>query len=409
MKYTYLSIQTQRDAPNNARTQGFAFLVRGSYLTRENKPTPLGEYALKHLKNLSKDLGDAFISKLDIPTIGNEEETFFTLDTGAYDVIHCENCGYTARSEFARFAKGVASKEEPLPIEKVETPHCNTIEDLANFLEIPKEQTAKALLFTRQSDGKLVFAVVRGDMQLSEAKLKEQVGEIKMADYYAMEEAGAVPGYAAPIDLKDTLIIVDDLIPDSPNLVTGANEEGYHLKNVNYGRDYNAEIVTDLVQTVEGDACVNCGGALSELSADLLNSKDGYDFERILHALAETHHDDNGLTLPHPAAPFDIYLMNIPGKTTDTGAVATELYENLRKAGISVLMDNRDTRAGVKFNDADLIGPPVRVTVGERGLQNGNLELKPRTASKNSLISLTSLTGLTSQTEFWDLIDNLNT
>jgi prolyl-tRNA synthetase len=302
----------------------------------------------------------------------------------------------------------VASGEEPLPTEKVETPDCDTIEDLANFLGIPKEQTAKALLYTRQSDGKLVFAVVRGDMQLSEAKLKEQVGEIKMADYYAMETAGAVPGYAAPIDLKDTLIIVDDLIPDSPNLVTGANDEGYHLKNVNYGRDYSAEIVTDLVQASAGDACVNCGEPLIEVYADLLKSKDGYSFDKILHALAETHHDDNGLTLPHPAAPFDVYLMNILGKTMDTSAVANDLYDKLSNAGISVLFDDRDGRAGVKFNDADLIGPPVRVTIGERGLQNGNVELKPRIASKNGLVSLTSLTGLTSQAEFWDLVDNLD-
>ena len=388
MKYTDLSIQTQRDAPNNARTLGFAFLVRGSYLTREDHPTSLGEYALKHLEKLSADLGDLFISKLDIPTVSNEEETFFPLKIGAFEIIHCPNCGYTARREFARFAKSVASREEPLPIEKVETPDCNTIEDLANFLGIQKEQTAKALLYTRQSDGKLVFAVVRGDMQLSEAKLTQQVGEIKMADYYAMEAAGAVPGYAAPIDLKDTLIIVDNLIPDSPNLVTGANDEGYHLTNVNYGRDYSAEIVTDLVQAAEGDACIDCGKPLSAVSADFLKSKDGYHFDRILHALAETHHDDNGLTLPYPAAPFDVYLMNIPGKTMDTGAVTAELYEKLAAAGISALLDDRDGRAGIKFNDADLIGPPVRVTVGERGLQNGTVELKERTGSEQKLISL---------------------
>ena len=408
MNYTDLSIQTQRDAPNNARTQGFAFLVRGSYLTRDGQPTSLGEYTLKHLEKLSADLGDSFLIKLNIPLVSNEEEVFFPLKTGEFEVIHCPNCGYTARSEFARFAKSVASREEPLPIEKVETPDCNTIDDLANFLGIPKEQTAKALLYTRQSDGKLVFAVVRGDMQLSEAKLREQVGEIKMADYYAMEAAGAVPGYAAPINLKNTLIIVDDLIPDSPNLVAGANDEGYHLKNVNYGRDYSAEIVTDLVQAGEGDVCVNCGKMLSALSADLLKSKNGYNFDRILHALAETHHDDNGLTLPYPAAPFDVYLMNIPGKTMDTGAVATELYEKLGAAGISALYDDRDGRAGVKFNDADLIGPPVRVTVGERGLQNGTVEVKPRSASKSGLVSLTSLTGLTSQADFWDLANNLD-
>lgn len=408
MKYTDLSIQTQRDAPNNARTQGFAFLVRASYLTRENQPTPLGEHALKHLEKLSSEFGDSFISKLETPTIGNENETFFPLSTGEYEVIHCPACGYTARREFARFAKSVASNEEPLPTEKVETPDCDTIEDLANYLEIPKEQTAKALLYTRQSDDKLVFAVVRGDMQLSEAKLKEQVGDIKMADYYAMEAAGAVPGYAAPIDLKDTLIIVDDLIPDSPNLVTGANDEGYHLKNVNYGRDYNAEIVTDLVQAAEGDPCGNCGEPLSEISADLLVSKGKFDFQKILHALAETHHDENGLNLPHPAAPFDVYLMNIPGKTMDTGAVAAELYEKLGDAGVSVLFDDRDGRAGVKFNDADLIGPPVRVTVGERGLQNETVEVKPRIASKNGLVSLTSLKSLASQTEFWNLVNNLD-
>jgi len=408
MKYTDLSIQTQRDAPNNARTQGFAFLVRASYLTRENQPTPLGEHALKHLEKLAADLGDAFISKLDIPTISNEDETFFPLTTGEFEVIHCLACRYTDRSEFARFAKSVASQEEALPVEKVETPECNTIEELANFLGIPKEKTAKALLYTRQSDGKLVFAFLRGDMQLSEAKLKQQIGEIKMADYYAMETAGAVPGYAAPIDLKDTLIIVDDLIPDSPNLVTGANDKGYHLKNVNYGRDYSAEIVTDLVQANEGDSCVNCGEPLSALSADLLKSKGVYEFDKILHALAETHHDDNGLTVPHPAAPFDVYLMNIPGKTMDTGAITTELYNSFQKAGISVLFDDRDGRAGVKFNDADLVGPPVRVTVGERGLQNEMVELKPRSASQNGLVSLASLTGLPSQAEFWELVNNLD-
>jgi len=391
MKYTELSIQTQRDPPNNARTEGFAFLVRGNYLTRDNQPTPLGEKALAHLEKLSVELDEEFLSKLNLTLLKNEEETFYPLKTGALEVIHCLSCGYTARSELARFAKSVASSEEPLPAEKVETPHCNTIEDLANFLNVPKEKTAKALLYTRQSDGKLVFAVVRGDMQLSEDKLKEQVGEIKMADYDAIEAAGAVPGYAAPIGLKDTLVVVDDLIPDSPNLVAGANEAGYHLTNVNYGREYSAEIVADLVQSNEGDACVNCGKPVSALSADLLKSKDGYNFERILYALAETYHDDNGLALPYPVAPFDVYLMNIPGKTIDTGAATTDLYQKLRDAGISALLDDRDGRAGVKFNDADLIGCPVRVTIGERGLQNGMVELKERTAAEKVQLPLDSV------------------
>ena len=388
MKFTDLSIQTQREAPNNARTQGFAFLVRAGYVTRENQPTTLGEYALKFLEKLSTGLGNSFFKRLGISYINNEEETFFPLKTGALEVIHCPACGFTARSEIASFAKNIPPIEEALPAEKVATPECNTIEDLANFLGIPKEKTAKALLYTRQSDGKFVFAVVRGDMQLSEAKLKNQVGDVKTAYIDEIEAAGAVPGYASPIGLKAALIIVDDLIPNSPNLVAGANETGYHLKNVNYGRDYNAEIIADLVQAEEGDACFKCGKPLFVLSADLLASKGTYHFDKILHAIAETHHDDNGLTLPHPAAPFDVYLMQIPGKTIDTGSVTNELYENLQNAGISVLLDDRDGRAGVKFNDADLIGCPVRVAIGERGLQNRMVELKLRSAAEKLLVSL---------------------
>jgi prolyl-tRNA synthetase len=408
MKYTNLSIQTQREAPNNARTQGFAFLVRAGYVTRENQPTALGAFALKHLEKLSAELGESFFPKLDIPIINNEEETFFPLKTGALEVIHCPACGYAARSELAIFTKNTPPTEEPLPTEKVTTPDCNTIEDLASFLGIPKTKTAKALLFTRPSDAKFIFAVVRGDMQLSEAKLKGQVGDVKPATPDEIATSGAVAGYASPIGLKDALIIVDDLIPDSPNLVAGANETGYHLKNVNYGRDYNAEIVADLVQAEEGNTCINCGEQLSLVSADLLASKDEYHFDRILHALAESHHDDNGLALPHPAAPFDVYLMNIPGKTMDTDSVTTDLYDSLQKAGISVLFDNRNTRAGVKFNDADLIGSPLRIAIGERGLQNGMVELKLRSALEKSLISLTSLNSLTSQEEFWNLVTTLD-
>jgi prolyl-tRNA synthetase len=386
MKYTDLTIQTQREAPNNARTQGFAFLVRAGYVTRENQPTPLGEHALKHLEKLSAELGDSFFPTLGFSFIGNKAETFFLLKTGALEVVHCPACGYTAGSEIASFTKRSFSTEEMLPAERVATPECNTIEDLVNFLGMPKEKTAKALLFTRPTDGKFVFAVVRGDMQLSEAKLKQQAGEVKPATSEEIAASGAVAGYASPIGLKDALIIVDDLIPNSPNLVAGANESGYHLKNVNYGRDYSAEIVADLVQAAEGDACINCGQPLSVLSADLLASKETCYFDKILHALAESHHDVKGLTLPHPAAPFDVYLMHVPGKTMDTHSVAVDLYESMQKAGISAIFDDRDERAGVKFNDADLIGCPLRVTVGERGLQNGMVELKARAAQENELI-----------------------
>ena len=134
-------------------------------------------------------------------------------------------------------------------------------------------------------------------MQLSEAKLKQHVGDIRPATAEEIERSGAAAGYASPIGLRDALIVVDDLIPQSQNLVAGANETGYHLKNTNYGRDYSAEIVADLVQAKAGDACSNCGNPLSILPVISLSTRNEYNFENILLALAETHHDDKGLNL----------------------------------------------------------------------------------------------------------------
>ena len=243
-------------------------------------------------------------------------------------------------------------------------------------------------MYTRISDGKFIFVVVRGDMQLSEAKLVTQVGQIRAATEEEIVSGGAVPGYASAIRLRDdAMIIVDDLIPQSSNLVAGANESGLHLKNTNYGRDYSAEIVVDLVQAKQGDACINCGNPLSELSAIQLNDNP----DNTLLALAETHHDENGLALPHPTAPFDVYLMHIPGKEMDTHAKTEEIYDSLQDEGISVLFDDRNERAGVKFNDADLIGSPVRVTVGEKGLKEGMVELKLRKEKEKQLVLIENI------------------
>ncbi len=394
MKYRDLQIQTQREAPNNARTEGFAFLVRAGYLTRENVPTKLGKFSINHLRGLATD--SSFLFRLSLPTLSNDKEIFFLILTGDVELTHCSNCKYTERLELARFMKRVgASHDSPLPLEKIATPDCNTIESLANFLGIEKAQTAKALMYTRISDGKFVFVVVRGDMQLSEAKLKAQVGDVRAARAEEIERAGAVAGYASAIGLKEAVIVMDDLIPQSPNLVAGANEAGFHLKNTNYGRDYSAEIVADLAQANDGDACANCGNPLTVLTAIQLNDN----FENILLALAETHHDDKGLTLPHPAAPFDVYLMHVPGKELDTRSKAEEIYNELQRAGISVLFDDRDERAGVKFNDADLIGCPVRVTVGEKGLKGGMVELKKRTEREIQLIPIDKILAALSKNE----------
>ncbi|HLO30095.1 MAG TPA: YbaK/EbsC family protein [Anaerolineales bacterium] len=386
MKYRDLSIQTQREAPNNARTEGFAFLARAGYLTRENTPTQLGEYAINHLRALSDK--PSFLSSLYLPIIESEAEAFFPNASGPVEVAHCPACKYTDPLELARFVKTPFPREAELPLEKILTPDCHTIEALANFLDLPKEKTAKALMYTRTTDNRFVFVVVRGDMQLSEAKLRQHVGEVRPATVEEVEKSGAAAGYASPIGLKDAIVVVDDLIPQSQNLVAGANETGYHLKNTNYGRDYSAEMIADLVQAKAEEACINCGNPLSVLSAFTLATREVYDFENILLALAETYHDGKGLMLPHPAAPFDVYLMQVPGKELDTHQKAEEIYNSMQNAGISVLFDDRDERAGVKFNDADLIGSPLRITVGEKGLREGMVELKPRKLKDNQLVQV---------------------
>jgi prolyl-tRNA synthetase len=389
MIYRDLNIQTQREAPNNARTEGFSFLVRAGYLTRENIPTPLGQAALDRLQNLSNQ--PSFFETLSIPTIGNESETFFPIAGGQIEVAHCPSCKYTQRLELAEFAKVPLPQEDELSLEKVLTPDCHTIEALADFLGLPKTKTAKALMYTRPADNRFIFVVVRGDMQLSDSKLKNQVGDVRAATLEEIQASGAAAGYASPIGLRGALIVVDDLVPQSQNLVAGANETGYHLKNTNYGRDYSAEIVVDLVQASGGDCCANCGSPLTFFSTLPLATRKGYELQNILLALAETHHDAKGLTLPHPAAPFDVYLMHIPGKELDTRASAEELSNTLQQEGYTVLLDDRDERAGVKFNDADLIGCPIRVTVGEKALKEGMVELKPRKEKENQLIAIEAI------------------
>ena len=390
MKYTSLSIQTQREFPNNARTQGFGWLVRAGYMTRENQLLPLGEKAIEKLKTQSTEV--TFLNSLELPLIANADEAFFESAIGSQEIIHCQSCGYSAGRELAQTRKSPFTQEEPLPIEKIATPDTNTIESLANLLNIPKEKTAKALMYTRITDGRFVFIVVRGDMQLSEPKLKALVGDVRLATAKEIIGVGAAAGYASPVGLKkEALIVVDDLIPQSSNLVAGANETGFHLLNTNSGRDYTPEIVADVTLAREGDACAQCGEALSVRRAEILANRGEFFFDEILLALAETHHDDKGLTLPAYASAFDVYLMHVPGKTMDTKAKAEEIYNALQNAGITVLFDDRDERAGVKFNDADLIGCPVRLTVGEKGLQNGMVELKRRASSENGTVSVDSL------------------
>jgi prolyl-tRNA synthetase len=388
MRYSELNITTQRQAPARARSEGDAMLRRAGYRLADGTLTALGRRTHALLEQLAPSVPAAqFFQAIRLPVIETSEAEYcYAIPAGKVEVLRCAACGYAARRALAGLRKPAPHPETASALEKVPTPESNTIEALARYLGIPKEKTAKALMYTRTKDNRFVFVVVRGDMQLSEAKLKAQVGEVRAASTDEIIAAGAVPGYASPIGLREALIVVDDLIPQSPNLVAGANEPGFHLLNTNYGRDYQAEIVTDLVMPEPDAACPNCGSAMQLLPTDLLATTAGYDLEAVLEALAETHHDEKGLTLPSAAAPFDVYLLHVPGKELDTRTQAAHLYEEWQEAGVSVLLDDRDERAGVKFTDADLIGCPMRITVGERGMRDGMVELKPRTGKDILLV-----------------------
>lgn len=367
-------------------------------------------------------------------------EFMYLTPIGEDTLILCDACGYTANRQVARFQKTAAPEESLKSIEKVATPDCKSIEDLANFLGVPKSKTAKAVFFMAQiPEGqetveKFIFAVIRGDMELNETKLSNAVGarELRPATEEEIRATGAIPGYASPLSLAigslGSFVVVDDTIPASPNLVAGANDEDYHLLNVNYGRDYTADIVTDIAAADEGAACPECGsplrltrgvevGNIFKLGTRYSDSlgctyldKDGQNkpvimgsygigVGRLLACAAEEHHDDHGLVWPITVAPFHVHLVLLRGKgTPQAEETADRLYAEMQASDIEVLYDDRDESPGVKFNDADLIGCPIRITVSERALSAGGVELKLRHHSDKVIVPLDeTVSGLRSE------------
>ncbi|NTV36651.1 MAG: proline--tRNA ligase, partial [Anaerolineaceae bacterium] len=340
-------------------------------------------------------------------------EYMYLTPIGEDTLLFCDSCGYSANRQVAGLAKPKPEAEAALPMEKIATPNTTTIQDLAELLQIPASRTAKAVFMvgvnTETENKVFVFAIVRGDMDANETKL---ANVLKLKDMRpALEEeilaVGAVPGYASPVGLKNVQVVVDDLIPDCPNLVAGANEAGYHLRNVNYGRDYQAKVVADIASAHEGDGCPNCGKPMrqsrgvevgnifklgtrytSAMGCNFLDENGennpvimgsyGIGVGRLLACVAEEHHDEKGLIWPVSIAPFPVHLVVLPGKNMDVRTPASQIEQALIVAGMEPLVDDRDESAGVKFNDADLIGLPLRVTISERALKQGGAEFKLR-------------------------------
>jgi prolyl-tRNA synthetase len=388
MRFHDLHIETRRERPARAKTEGESLLIRAGYLRAEGLPTDLGDRAISRLRGLAGEAPD-FLERLGLSAIKTVDgEVVADVPAGAFQLLRCHSCGYAASVDHARFRKIPSARESQQPIERVATPDCSTIDSLTNFLGVPPLRTAKALLFTRPGSDQLVFVVIRGDMQISEGKLRAAAGALQAATHDQFVHAGAIPGYASPIGLDNVLVLVDDLIPHATNLVAGANEAGYHLKNTNCGRDYRADEVADLTLAHPGDACMVCGSSLESAAGQVVAGQDGIRFSDLLQALAEQHHDDRGLQLPPGASPFDVHLLHLPSRELDTRAAAIAIHRELEAAGIAVLLDDRDERAGVKFNDADLIGCPLRVTVGERHLAERMVEWKRRSGASTELVPI---------------------
>jgi prolyl-tRNA synthetase len=344
-------------------------------------------------------------------------EFIFVSDIGEDRIALCDSCGYAANQQIAELRKDATTDEEPLPLEEVATPNTKTIAALATLLGVSESRTAKAAFF--KAGERFIFAVVRGDMEVNETKLVNAVGaiDIRPARADELEAAGVVAGYASPIGFSGITVVVDDLVARSPNLIAGANKEGFHLLNTNVPRDYRPDIVADIAEAYEGAPCSRCGHPLrmvrgvevgnifklgtkySEgLGATFLDEHGekqhivmgsyGIGVGRLMACIAEGCRDGRGLIWPVTVAPFDACLVGLDLDDEDVRASADGLYDLLQEAGVEVLYDDRKERAGVKFNDADLLGIPLRLTISRRALRQDSAELRERGAEETAFIPL---------------------
>ena len=340
------------------------------------------------------------------------EEFIYLTEIGEDNIVLCPACGYAANQERAEFERGAPPDEAQREAEEIATPGATTIEELSRFLGVPASATAKAAFFL--VDDQPVFAVIRGDLEVNELKLLNAVGGQEVRPMLAEEVAAAgwVAGYASPVGLDPARVVADPSVVAAPNLVGGANREGYHVRNLNYGRDWTAGTVADIGLAQAGDICVQCGEGrlemnrgvelghifrLGEVYAEPMNAtylnQDGermlpvmgcygIGLERLLAAVVQANHDDHGIVWPPSVAPYDVHIVAIGANREDVAGALEGLEAALSEAGLSCLSDDRDERPGVKFNDADLIGAPLRITLGPRGLRDGEVELKLRSEAE---------------------------
>jgi prolyl-tRNA synthetase len=366
----------------------------------------------------------ALFVEADSGAIGGKDshEFMVIMETGEDEIIYCSGCQYAANSEKACCAKGKEGGEDPLPLEEVATPGVTTISALSDFLKVSPDHILKAVFYA--ADGELVFAVIRGDLEVNEVKLKNilKCVELHLADEEEIRKAGIIAGFASPVGLRNIRTVVDDSVIPGVNFVAGANSPETHLKNVNYPRDFSADITSDIARACAGEKCPRCGGKListhgievghifklgtflSKKLGAFYADPDGIDrpivmgcygigIGRLLAAAIEQNHDDQGIIWPLPIAPYQVHLCPLYRENTGVAETAEKLYSELSSAGFEVLLDDRQESPGVKFNDADLLGIPIRVTVSQRTLKQDSVEVKKRSEKESQLVPLAEIAG----------------
>lgn len=354
----------------------------------------------------------------DTGAIGGSNSHEFTAisEVGESEITYCNACKMAATTEKAEVADECSEEDvKEIPLEKIYTPNTKTIAEVAQYLDIDEKKTIKALLFVTHDDqgekSGYAIAFIRGDRELNEVKLINALGihehQIEFADEAEIADAtGAVGGFTGPIGLVNCTVVIDSELTKLKNLCAGANEKNYHIKNVNYGRDYKGDIIADIKTLKANDPCPKCGapvkhargievGQVFKLGtkySDSMgavykdeNQKDkpivmgsyGIGVSRTLAAIIEQNHDENGIIWPMPVAPYEVMITVVKVKDDVQMELAEKMYDELVEAGIEVLLDDRDERVGVKFKDADLLGVPIRITVG-KGATNKLVEYKLR-------------------------------
>ncbi|WP_346893620.1 proline--tRNA ligase [Clostridium sp. UBA871] len=321
-------------------------------------------------------------------------------DIGEDEIAFCTGCNYAANTEKATSKLEDAEKEEEKELKKIATPDVRTIEELVTFFNTSNKKFAKTLIY--KADGKVVAVMVRGDRSLNETKVSNALGgimELEMADAETVLKAtSAEIGFAGPIGLQVDTLLVDEEVTRMSNFIVGANDTGYHYENVNYERDFNG-IVGYYKLVAEGDMCPKCGSPINirrgvevghifklgtkyseSMGANYLdeNGKEkplvmgcyGIGINRTVAAIIEQHHDENGILWPMAVAPYKVIVTPANVKNEEQMNRAEKIYEDLKTKGVDVLLDDRNERVGVKFKDADLIGIPIRVTVGKKVVED---------------------------------------